>query len=132
MHKIPEGLALILLLLGAGIERKKAITWALGVESMAIVGGVIGLYLVNSMSTFWLGILFAPVAGGFFYMITSAIRGVLGQHTEEPRCAQHALVNGMSFVSRAVLLGLVAKCPGQLRGAIWGDRLSLRYPRTLR
>jgi zinc transporter ZupT len=101
-------------------------------ESMTIVGGVIGLYLVNSMSTFWLGILFAPVAGGFFYMITSAIRGVLGQHTEEPRCAQHALVNGMSFVSSAVLLGLVAKCPGQLRGAIWGDRLSLRYPRTLR
>lgn len=75
MHKIPEGLALILLLFGAGIERKKAITWALGVESMAIVGGVIGLYLVNSMSTFWLGILFAPVAGGFFYMITECHQG---------------------------------------------------------
>ena len=28
VHKIPEGVALILLLLGAGIERKKAITWA--------------------------------------------------------------------------------------------------------
>jgi zinc transporter ZupT len=119
VHKIPEGLALILLLLGAGIERKKAISWALGVESMTMVGGVIGFYLVNSTSTFWLGILFAHVAGGFFYMITSAIRGVLGQHTEEPRYAQHALVSGLSFVSSAVLLGLVAK-PGRPSGSIEG------------
>jgi hypothetical protein len=108
-HKMPEGLALILLLLGAGIERKKAITWALGVESMTIVGGVIGFYLANSISTFWLGVLFAHVGGGFFYMIASAVRGVVGQHTEEPRYAQHALVSSMSFISSAVLLGLVAK-----------------------
>jgi len=109
VHKIPEGLALILLLLGAGIQRTKAVTWALGVESMTIVGGVIGFYLVNSMSTFWLDILFAHVAGGFFYIIASAVRGVLGQHTETPRYAQHALVSGFSFISSAVLLGLVAR-----------------------
>jgi zinc transporter ZupT len=109
VHKVPEGLALILLLLGAGIERKKALTWALGVESMTIVGGVIGFYLANSTSTFWLGVLFAHVGGGFFYMIASAVRGVLGQHTDEPRYTQHALVSGLSFISSAVLLGLVAK-----------------------
>ena len=109
MHKIPEGLALILLLLGAGIERKKAIAWALGVEGMTIAGGVLGFYLVNSTSTFWLGILFAHVGGGFFYMIANAVRGVLGQHTEKPRYAQHALISGASFISSAVLLGLVAK-----------------------
>jgi zinc transporter ZupT len=109
VHKIPEGLALILLLLGAGIERKKAITWAAGVESMTIVGGVVGSYLVSSTSTFWLGILFAHVAGGFFYMITSAARGVFGQHTEKPRYAQHAVVSGLSFISGAVLLGLSAR-----------------------
>jgi zinc transporter ZupT len=109
VHKMPEGLALILLLLGAGIERKKAITWALGAESMTVVGGVIGFYLANSTSTFWLGILFAHVGGGFFYMIASAVKGVLGQHTEEPRFAQHALVSGFSFVTSAVLLGLAPK-----------------------
>jgi zinc and cadmium transporter len=109
VHKIPEGLALILLLLGAGIDRKKAMAWALGVESMTIVGGLIGFYLVNSTSMFWLGILFAHVGGGFFYMIASAVRGVLGQHTEEPRYVQHALVSGLSFISSAVLLGLVAR-----------------------
>jgi zinc transporter ZupT len=80
VHKVPEGLALImiLLLLGAGIGRSKAITWALGVESMTIVGGVVGFYLVTSTSTVWLGILYAHVGGGFFYMIVSAVRGVRG------------------------------------------------------
>jgi zinc transporter ZupT len=109
VHKIPEGLALILLLLGAGIERKKAMRWALGVESMTIVGGVVGFYLANSTSTFLLGILFAHVGGGFFYMIVSAIRGILGQHAENPRYAQHALVSSASFISSAVILSLAAK-----------------------
>ena len=109
VHKIPEGLALILLLIGAGIEQKKAITWSLGVESMTIVGGVVGFCLVNTTSTFWLGILFAHVGGGFFYMIASAVRGVLGQHAKKPRYAQHALVSGLSFISSAVFLGLIAK-----------------------
>jgi zinc transporter ZupT len=109
VHKVPEGLALILLLLGAGIQRRKAIMWSLGVESITIVGGVVGFYLVNSTSTVWLGILFAHVGGGFFYMITSAVKGVLGQHTDNRRYAQHALVSGASFISSAVLLGFVAK-----------------------
>ena len=109
VHKVPEGLALILLLLGAGIERKTAIAWALGVESLTIVGGLIGAYLVNSVATFWLGILLAHVGGGFFYMIARAFRGVLGQHTEQPRYAQHALVSGLSFVTSAALFSFVAK-----------------------
>jgi zinc transporter ZupT len=109
IHKLPEGLALILLFLGAGFERKKAVTWALGVESMTLVGGVVGSYLVTSTSAFWLGFLFAQVAGGFFYMIASSAKGVLGQHTEKPRYAQHALVSGLSFISSAVLLSFAAK-----------------------
>jgi ZIP family zinc transporter len=109
VHKVPEGLALVLLLLGAGIQHKKAITLALGVESMTIVGGVIGSYVVSSTSTFSLGILFAHLGGGFFYMIASAVRGVLGQHTETPRYAQHALVSGLSFISSALLLRLAAR-----------------------
>jgi hypothetical protein len=64
---------------------------------------------VNSTSMFWLGILFAHVGGGFFYMIAGTVRGVLGQHTEEPRYAQNALVSGLSFISSAVLIGLVAR-----------------------
>lgn len=109
MHKLPEGLALVLLLLGAGYGRKKAISWALGVESMTIVGGLIGSFVVSSTSTFWLGILFAQVGGGFFYMIGSTLKGVLGEHTENPRYAQHALVSGLSFIGSAFFLGLVAR-----------------------
>ena len=109
LHKVPEGLALILLLLGAGFERKRAILWGLGVESMTMVGGAIGAYLASSISTLWLGILFAHVGGGFFYMIASAAKGVLGHHTEKPRYAQHVAVSSLAFISSAVFLGLVAK-----------------------
>jgi len=109
VHKVPEGLALVLLLLGAGVERKKAVSWALGVESLTIFGGVLGLYVANSVSSLWLGILFAHVGGGFFYMIASAVKGVLGQHTDKPRYAQHVLASGVSFLSSAVFLGFFGR-----------------------
>ena len=109
LHKVPEGLALTLLFLGSGFERKKAVLWAMCVESMTIVGGVIGANFVNSISSFWLGLLFAQVGGSFLYMIASAVKGVLGQHTNTPRYTQHAVVSGLSFISSAVFLGLVAK-----------------------
>jgi hypothetical protein len=54
---------------------------------------------------------------------------VVGQHTEEPRYARHALVSGLSFVSERSPSWLGC---GATRSAAWGDRLSLRYPRTLR
>ena len=76
---------------------------------MTIVGGILGSYLVTSASQLWLGILFAHVGGGFLYMIASATRGVLGQHTEKPRYAQHALVSGLSFISSTLLFRLVAR-----------------------
>jgi zinc transporter, ZIP family len=109
LHKLPEGLALILLFLGAGLRRRKAIIWAAGIETMTLAGGALGYFLVTSTSRFWLGVLFAQVAGGFFYMIASTIRGVVGQYHDSPQYAQHALVSGISFVSSAVLLALAAK-----------------------
>ena len=47
-----------------------------------IVGGVVGSYLVNSTFALRLGILFAHVGGGFFYMIASAVKVCSGNtHT---------------------------------------------------
>ena len=91
LHKLPEGLALILLFLGAGLLQRKAIAWAVGIETMTVVGGAVGFFLVSSTSRFWLGVLSAQVAGGFFYMIISATKGFLGQPSDQPRYAQHAL-----------------------------------------
>jgi zinc transporter, ZIP family len=108
LHKLPEGLALILLFLGAGFQRRKATIWAASIETMTLLGGMFGYFLVTSSSRFWLGVLFAQVAGGFFYMIVSTTKGVLGQHNDSPRYVQHALVSGISFVSSAVLLALAA------------------------
>jgi zinc transporter ZupT len=70
---------------------------------------IVGYFLVPSASSFWLGVLFAQVAGGFFYMIVSTTKGVLGQHNDPPRYAQHALVGGLTFVSSAVILALAVK-----------------------
>lgn len=109
LHKLPEGLALILFFLGAGFQRRKAITWAAGIEAMTLVGGALGYFLVNSISRFWLGVLFAQVAGSFFYMIISTAKGALGQHNDSAGYAQHALVSGITFVSCAVLLTFAAK-----------------------
>lgn len=49
LHKVPEGLALILLFLGSGFERRKAVLWAVGAESMTIVGGIVGSEFLASI-----------------------------------------------------------------------------------
>ena len=109
VHKIPEGLALILLPLGAGFKAGKAIRWASGVEGMTIVGGLIGAYLVQSASPTLLGVVFAHLGGSFLYLVATATRGTLGHHTDKTRYASHAIVSGLSFASTAVFLGVLTK-----------------------
>ncbi|HTD23192.1 MAG TPA: ZIP family metal transporter [Terriglobales bacterium] len=106
IHKIPEGLALVLLLLGAGYGRKKAILWAAGMEAMTLAGGALGYCFVGSISTLWLGILFAHIAGGFLYMVVNTFKGMLTQHNAAPRYALHVLVSSLSFISSSLVLVL--------------------------
>jgi zinc transporter ZupT len=107
VHKIPEGLGVVLLLLGAGYGRRKAILWAAGMESLTLVGGALGYAFVGSISTFWLGILFAHIAGGFLYLVANTAKGMMKQHSPEPRYALHALVSGVSFISSSLVLAFV-------------------------
>jgi hypothetical protein len=53
---------------------------------------------------FRLGISFAHVGGGFFYIIGTTVKGALERHTEDPRYAQHALVSRLSLISSADVL----------------------------
>ena len=107
VHKIPEGLALVLLLLGAGYGRRKAIVWAAGMEALTLAGAALGYAFVGSISTFWLGILFAHIAGGFLYVFANTAKGMMKQHSPEPRYALHALVSGLSFLSSSLVLVFV-------------------------
>src|SRR5213596_2335996 len=59
IHKVPEGLALGSLLIGAGLHRSPALGWVAAVEATTLVGGVIGIFFMTNISTFWLGLIMA-------------------------------------------------------------------------
>ena len=73
LHKLPEGLALALLLLGAGWGRRAALGWTLGIESTTLGGALLGLAGLPHISPAWLGLVFAHVGGGFAYLIVTTL-----------------------------------------------------------
>jgi zinc and cadmium transporter len=80
IHKVPEGLALGSLLIGAGLHRSAALGWVAAVEATTILGGVIGIFFLANISTFWLGLIMAHVGGGFFYLAAHAVLGEMLKH----------------------------------------------------
>lgn len=80
VHKVPEGLALGALLLGAGFTRPKTIALVSAVESTTLLGGILGAVLLRNISDAWLGAIVTHVGGGFFFLAAHAIRGEIFQH----------------------------------------------------
>jgi zinc transporter ZupT len=80
IHKVPEGLALGSLLIGAGLPRSAALGWVAAVEATTLLGGVIGIFFLANISTFWLGLIMAHVGGGFFYLAAHAVLGEMLKH----------------------------------------------------
>jgi ZIP family zinc transporter len=77
LHKLPEGLALALLLVSAGYPRRAALGWTWAVESTTELGGLIGILALRDASAMWLSLIFAHVGGGFLYLVgltASAVR----------------------------------------------------------
>lgn len=72
-HKFPEGLALAVLLLGAGYRRRTALFWTIGIESATEIGALLGVFGLRHASLPHLGLLFANVGGGFVYLIVSTL-----------------------------------------------------------
>ena len=83
IHKVPEGLALGSLLIGAGFQRGVALGWVAAVEATTLVGGVIGVFFLASVSTFWLGVIMAHVGGGFIYLAAHAVLGEMLKHGKQ-------------------------------------------------
>jgi len=80
IHKVPEGLALGSLLIGAGFSRVSALGWVAAVEATTLVGGVIGYFFLTNVSILWLGLIMAHVGGGFIYLATHAVVGEMLKH----------------------------------------------------
>src|SRR5438034_7618902 len=80
IHKVPEGLALGSLLIGAGFRRAAAFGWVATVEATTLLGGAIGMFWLGKVSIFWLGLIMAHVGGGFLYLATHAVVGEMLKH----------------------------------------------------
>ena len=80
VHKVPEGLALGALLMGAGFQRAKAVAWVAAVEATTLLGGVLGILFLRDISMFWLAAVLAHAGGGFLFLAAHAVLGELVKH----------------------------------------------------
>jgi len=102
IHKVPEGLALGSLLIGAGLQRPVALGWVAAVEATTFLGAAIGFFFLAKVSTFWLGLIMAHVGGGFFYLAAHAVLGEMLKH------GKGLVVT--SFSAGVALIGLLNIC----------------------
>ena len=80
VHKVPEGLALGALLLGAGFNRAQTLMRVAAVESTTVLGAVLGWVSLHHISTFWLDATVAHVGGGFLFLAAHAVFGEILKH----------------------------------------------------
>lgn len=80
VHKVPEGLALGALLLGAGFNRAQTLLRVATVEATTLLGGLLGWLFLQRVSGFWLDAVVAHVGGGFLFLAAHAVLGELFKH----------------------------------------------------
>ena len=99
VHKVPEGLALGALLLGAGFNRAQTLARIAAVESTTLLGGVLGWLYLRHISAVWLDATVAHVGGGFLYLALHAVFGEILKHHKTLVLANF----GLGFGAIAVL-----------------------------
>lgn len=111
LHKVPEGMALALLLRGAGYAPRRALLCTCGIESATELGGLVGVLCLRHAPLHTLGLVFAHVGGGFLYLVASTL-GLTARRRSFAvlRMPQPALVLSASLAFAATA------------GLIWGLR----------
>jgi zinc transporter ZupT len=102
VHKIPEGLALGALLLGAGFSRRRALLCVVAVEATTLAGGVIGRLLLPEGSDVWLAAVLAHAGGGFLFLAAHAVLGEILKHDKRLVLVNSAL--GFGAIGALTLL----------------------------
>jgi zinc transporter ZupT len=95
VHKVPEGLALGALLLGAGYRRGRAVAWVAAVEATTLLGGGIGAVALPYFSGFWVNAVLAHAGGGFLFLAIHAVFGELVKHGKTAVLVNFALGVGL-------------------------------------
>ncbi len=85
LHKLPEGIALGLLLMSAKCRRSTAFLVALAIESITILGAVVGATVSKTPGQTLIGVVFAIVGGGFIYLVYNAFGGIFDHKIRLPR-----------------------------------------------
>lgn len=80
VHKIPEGLALGSLLLGAGFAQSGMLARVAAVEATTVLGGIIGIFVVGHIPPAWLAAVVAHAGGGFLFLAIHAVFGEIFHH----------------------------------------------------
>ena len=80
VHKLPEGVALGLMLTTGSRSAWRAFTVATAIETATLAGAVVGVFWLHP-SEFWLGLVLAHVGGTFLYLSVSGIQDALSLRT---------------------------------------------------
>jgi zinc transporter ZupT len=100
VHKVPEGLALGALLLGAGFSRAQTLARVAAVESTTLFGGLLGLVFFRHIAPVWLAAVVAHVGGGFLFLAIHAVLGEIVKHHKALVLTNFALgVGSMALLS---------------------------------
>jgi zinc transporter ZupT len=99
VHKIPEGLALGSLLLGAGFRPRATLLRVAAVESTTLLGGIAGLLFLRHIPGVWLAAIVAHAGGGFLFLAIHAVFGEIFRH--------HKALVLISFSAGFSLIGVV-------------------------
>jgi len=102
VHKVPEGLALGALLLGAGLGRRGIMLRVMAVEATTLLVGVAGWLLLPNVPEIWVALALAHAGGGFIYLAAHAVLGEIIKHHKALVLSSFAA--GFALIGTLVLL----------------------------
>lgn len=108
LHKLPEGLALALLLLGAGLTKREALQRVISIESLTSVGGIAGIAFGQHTNRTLIGMVFSMIGGGFLYLVINSLYGAF-RHKMALSIHEAIVITGTSFAFTGAFLWIVSR-----------------------